>query len=250
MNDLPLLVQLTGFIALATFIWLVTRAFRKNNAWGIVVLLFSPISAVLFGIKYWKADKIPFLAYIASSTAATALCLALFASWNGWELVYASQQVQQGLATHTLTEEDTQALITISQEFDEKSGFDMQSAKLLAQAKRELALQEEKLAAEAAAEIAAARTEQLGYTSINKKVKPEQPRYRLAYVTIRVADAPNYVGSTVKVTRKNVLEKEYRLVSASRNRLELSQKAGSGSYSFRYRNSDIEKIRVLTKQTY
>jgi hypothetical protein len=250
MNDLPLLVQLTGFTALVAFIWLVARAFRKNNGWGILVLLFSPISAVFFGIKYWKADKVPFLAYIMSSTAAIALCLTLFASWDGWELVYASQQVQEGLETHTLSEKETQALISISQAFDEKSGLDMQSSKLLARAKRELALQEEKRAAEANAEIKASRTEQLDYTHINQKVKPVQPRYRLAYVTINIADAPNYVGSTVKVTRKNVLEKEYRLVSASRNRLELAQQAGSGSYTFRYRNSDIEKIRVLTKQAY
>lgn len=250
MMTLPLLVQITGFIALLTFIWLVSRAFSKKNGWGIAVLLFSPISAILFGIKYWRADKIPFLAYITSSVTAIALCLTLFSSWGGWELVYASQHVQKGLSTHTLTEKDTQALISISQSFDEKSGFDMQSSTLLAQAKRELALQEEQLAAEAAAEIEAANTEQLDFASISKKVKPEQPRYRLAYVTIKVSDAPNYVGSTVKVTRKNVLEKEYRLVSASRNRLELSQQAGSGSYTFRYRNSDIEKIRVLTRQSY
>ena len=69
-------------------------------------------------------------------------------------------------------------------------------------------------------------------------------------MTIKVADARNYVGSTVKVTRKNVVEKEYRLVKASENRLEFAQNAGTGSYTFRYRNSDIEKIRVLTRQPY
>ncbi|MGB5717816.1 MAG: hypothetical protein WBN81_12060 [Gammaproteobacteria bacterium] len=253
MNTLPLVVQLTLLTVLAaliTFAWLVIRAFRKNNTWGTAVLLFSPISAVIFGIKYWKADKLPFLACITSSATAIALCLSLFSSWGGWELVHVSQQVREGIATHTLTEKDTQSLMTISQAFDEQSGLDMQSSRLLAQAKKELALQAERLAAEAAAEAEAAGKKHLDFENIARKVKPAQPRYRLAYVTIDVADASNYVGSTVKVTRKNVLEKEYRLLGVSGNRLELAQNVGSGSYSFRYRNRDIERLRVLTKQDY
>jgi hypothetical protein len=250
MNTLSLIALLTGFTALLTYIWLVSRAFHTHAGWGMAVLFLSPFSAVAFGIKHWRADKAPFLAYITTSVAAIALWLYLFSSWGGWELLHASQQVKEGITTHTLTERDTQSLISASQSFDEQSGLDMQSSKLLAQAKRELALQEESLAAAAAAETEAAEKKHLDFDRIDKKVKPVRERYRLAYVTIKVADAPNYIGSTVKITRKNVIEKEYRLVNASGNRLELSQRAGSGMYTFRFRNSDIEKIRVLTKQPY
>ncbi len=250
MNTLTLIALLTGFTALLTYIWLLSRAFHTHTGWGMAVLLLSPFSAVVFGIKHWRADKAPFLAYISASIAAVVLWLYLFSSWGGWELLHASLQVKEGITTHTLTEQDTQSLISISQSFDEQSGLDTQSSKLLAQAKRQLALQAESLAAAAAAETEAATKERLDFGRIDKKVKPVQERYRLAYVTIKVADAPNFVGSTVKVTRKNVLEKEYRLVKASGNRLELVQQAGRGSYTFRFRNSDIEKIRVLTKQPY
>lgn len=250
MNTLPLVVQITAITALATFIWLVIRAFGKHAGWGIAVLLFSPISAVAFGINYWKADKVPFLAYITTTVTAIALCLYLFSSWGGWELLHASRQVQLGITTQTLTERDTQSLMTLSESFDQKSGLEMQSSQLLVQAKQELARQAEKLAAIEAAEAEAARKKHLEFGNITKKVKPAQERYRLAYLTINVADAPNYVGSTVKVTRKNVIEREYRLIKASGNRLELAQHAGSGSYTFRLRNSDIEKLRVLTKQPY
>lgn len=250
MNTLSLIALLTGFTAFLTYIWLVSRAFHTHTGWGMAVLFLSPFSAVAFGIKHWRADKTPFLAYSTTTIAATALWIYLFSSWGGWELLHASQQVQEGITTHTLTERDTQSLISISQSFDEQSGLDMQSSKLLAQAKRELALQAESLAAAAVAETEAAGNESLDFHRIDKKVKPVQERYRLAYVTIKVADAPKYVGSTVKVTRKNVLEKEYRLVNASGNRLELTQHAGSGMYTFRLRNRDIEKIRVLTKQPY
>ena len=250
MNTLSLVAQVTGFTALVTFIWLLARAFGRHSGWGMAVLLFSPISAVAFGIKHWKDEKIPFLAYITTSVTAIALSLYLFTAWGGWELLRASQQVQLGIATQTLTESNVQALMTVSQSFDEQSGFDLQSSSLLLRAQRDLAMQEEQLAAEEAAKTEAARKEQLDFDSIARKTKPRQERYRLTYVTIKVADAPNYVGSTVKVTRKNVVEKEYRLIGVSGNRLEFSQRAGSGSYTFKYRRKDIEKIRVLTKQPY
>jgi len=250
MNDLTLVTQLALPIAIASFIWLVVRAFRNNYGWGIVVLFFSPISAVVYGIKYWKTDKLPFLAYTMTSVSAIALCLHLFSAWGGWELLRVSQQVQQGIESHTLTETDMQALVTISQIFDEHSGLDMQSSNLLQLARRELDLQAERLAVDEATRAVAAKQESLDFENIARKVKPEQERYRLAYETIKVADARNYVGSTVKVTRKNVVEREYRLVKALENQLEFVQRAGSGSYTFRFRNNDIEKIRVLTKQPY
>jgi hypothetical protein len=250
MNNSALIAQLTGLSALTSFVWLVSRASGKHNGWGIAVLLLSPFSAVVYGIKYWKTDKLPFLAFITTSVTAIALCLYLFSTWGGWELVRASQQVQQGIMSHTLTEQDTHALLMTSRSFDEQSGLDMQSSNLLQRANRELALQAEQLAAAKAAESEAASPGHLDFDNIAKKAKPAQEHYRLVYVTIKVADAPDYVGSTVKVTRKNVLEKEYRLVKASGNRLELAQNAGTGSYTFRYRNSDIEKIRVLTRQPY
>jgi hypothetical protein len=245
-NNSALIAQLIGCTALASFFWLTRRAFSKHNGWGVAVLLFSPISAVVYGVKYWKGEKLPFLAYITTSVTTIALCLYLFSSWSGWELLRASQQVQQGIESHTLTEQDVQALLTISELFDEQSGFDMQSSQLLLRAERELALQAEQLAAE----TERAERGRLDFDEIDKKVKSAPQHYRLAYVTIKVADAPNYVGSTVKVTRKNVVEKEYRLVKATANQLEFAQRTGSGSYTFRFRNSDIEKIRVLTKQPY
>ena len=94
------------------------------------------------------------------------------------------------------------------------------------------------------------KNDELNLGSISKKVIIKQERYRLVYLPINVADAKNHIGSTVKVKRKNVPEKEYRLIGSSGKRLEFSQRAGRGSYSFHYEPRDIEKIRVLTKQLY
>jgi hypothetical protein len=78
----------------------------------------------------------------------------------------------------------------------------------------------------------------------------EQARYRLVYKPIPIADAKLYVGYTVKVIRKGVQEKEYRLTGATANKIRLAQRNSYGTYSFSYHNRDIEKIRVLTRQPY
>lgn len=250
MTTPALLALLTGFTALLAFALLTVRAFNKNAAWGLSVMLLSPPGAVAFGIKYWRQEKIVILAYLITFLTAVSLSLYLFSSWGGWELVRTSQQVKQAILDHRLSEQDVHTLMSVSRDFDEQSGLDMQSSRLLAQARKELELQEEKLVAEEQARKAMANSKQISLKNISKKAKPAQQRYRLTYVTIDINDAPDYIGSTVKVTRKNVVEKEYRLINASPSRLEFEQRTGSGSYTFRYRNSDIEKIRVLTKQPY
>ena len=250
MTTPALVALLTGFTALLAFALLIVRAFHKNTAWGLSVMLLSPPGAIAFGIKFWRQEKIVILAYLITLLTAVSLALYLFTSWGGWELVRTSQQVKQAILDHRLSDQDVHTLLTLSRDFDEQSGLDTQSSGLLAQAQKELELQAERQAVEEEAERTAASSEQLSLRNITKKAKPAQQRYRLAYVTIDVDDAPDYIGSTVKVTRKNVLEKEYRLISASANRLEFAQRTGSGSYTFRYRNSDIEKIRVLTREPY
>ena len=117
------------------------------------------------------------------------------------------------------------------------------------QARKKLAIEAEAKTARELADSEPAE-DNLDIDSISKKVAPRKERYRLVYMPIQVTDAKNYVGSTVKLTRKNVPEKEYRLIGSSGKKLEFSQRAGHGSYSFHYNNGDIEKIRVLTKQLY
>jgi hypothetical protein len=68
------------------------------------------------------------------------------------------------------------------------------------------------------------------------------------YITVDVEEAVKYVGATVKVTRRNVVEKEYRLTGVSGNRLQLAQRRRGGDFSFALRSRDIEKLRVLVKE--
>lgn len=247
---LPVLFTLClAVITLLAFLLLIGRAFSRSTTWGLLVMLFSPVSAVAYGVRYGREERIVLGAYLGSFIVTAALALFLFSRWGGWELVQTNMQVDQAVTDDRLRGEDVQHLEALALEFKEHSGLDLGASRVLARAEQYL---EQQAAAEEAETTAATATAEppLDLKSMTRKAKPEKERFRLTYVTIDITEAPRYVGATVKVTRRNVVEKEYRLVSASSNRLELAQRAGSGSYTFRYRNSDIEKIRVLTKQPY
>jgi len=251
MTTPTLVAILAGCTTLIAFLLLIGRAFARGAGWGVAVMLLSPVSAIAYGVRFWRQEKLPFLTYLFMVGSTAGLCLFLFSSWGGWELVKTSGQVKQAIIEHTLTVQDVDKLLRLSEHFDRQSGFTTTSSSLLLQAHKELAHQAQKQAAEdTAAALVLARQDRLGLSQISRKSHPEKTRYRLTYVTIDIGDASRYVGSTVKVTRKGVVEKEYRLLKVSGNRLELSQRAGSGSYQFRFRGRDIEKIRVLTKQPY
>lgn len=62
--------------------------------------------------------------------------------------------------------------------------------------------------------------------------------------------ADDYVGMTVKVKRLNRPEQDCVLRSVTPTALGFEQHARGGTFSFEYRHSEIEKLRVLVKQAY
>ena len=81
--------------------------------------------------------------------------------------------------------------------------------------------------------------------------KQQEPvRYRLTYIPIKLSEAKNYIGVTAKIKRKNVREKEYRIIGVTPRHIELAQRSKGGQFSFRIKNSDIDNIRVLVNETY
>ena len=249
MNSLPLITQIAAACSLLALGWLTVRAFSKKPAWGLAVMLLSPVGATFFGLKYWDEEKKAFLAYLVTFAVTAALAVTLFTAWGGWDLLRATYQVNNGINSRMLTTQDAEYFVKANTSFNEKSGLNIQDTYRMEKARNQLAIEaEEKVARELADSKPA--EDNLDMTNISKKVVSKKEHYRLVYIPIKVADAKNYVGSTVKVTRKNVPEKEYRLIGSSGRKLEFSQRAGKGSFSFHYSTSDIEKIRVLTKQLY
>ena len=60
---IALLLNLVGFI------WLVVVGFKRSIVWGILIFLFSPITAIAFAITNWFDARNSFLLYIVSTLA-------------------------------------------------------------------------------------------------------------------------------------------------------------------------------------
>ncbi len=207
MDTLPLITQMFGLIALGALIWLTIRAFKISPGWGFAVLLLSPFSAAVFGVKHWKQQREPFLLYITTFTATFALCVFLFAVSGGLELLgMTGMQAQTGTSHNNFMD----------------TGYS---------------------AVETQAYIDEPETE-----DSTKGTGPV--RYRLTYVPIKLAEVKNYIGTNAKVKRKNVREKEYLITGASPRHIDLAHRSRGGHFSFQFRISDIEDIRVLVNEPY
>ncbi|HYQ70823.1 MAG TPA: hypothetical protein VET88_02725 [Gammaproteobacteria bacterium] len=251
MDTLTLLTQLSGVLALVMLLWLSIRAFKQHAVWGFLVLLLSPVGAFAYGVRHWASAKIPFLAYITTFTLSLFLALYLFSSWGGWELVKAYNRVQEGIQARNLSREDASAFIHTSLDFGEKSGLNPEAQEEFNTVRRHLEQLDKVEAAKARAAQAAAEAaarDELSRAMINKKTQSKKEQYTLVYRPIPVDEAKNYVGYTVKVTRRGGLEREYRLAGATGSKLQFAQRNTAGTYSFSYYTRDIEKIRVLTQQ--
>jgi hypothetical protein len=229
MDTLPLITQIFGLTAFGALIWLTIRAYKINPGWGFAVLLLAPLSAAVFGVRYWEEQREPFLLYITTFTATFALCVYLFTVSGGLELLGMSTISQRGMQPgagrgNTM---HTSNAVEETPVFIDKPVTD---------------------------EIASALDAETGETEVSEDeadAKEQEPaRYRLAYVPIKLSEAKNYIGVSAKIKRKNVQEKEYRITGVSARHIELAQRSKGGQFSFRIKKSDIDNIRVLVNETY
>ena len=121
MNTLLQISQVSGLLAVAAFIWLVMRAFRKHFLWGIAVLVLSPISAAIFGIRHWRDEKQPLLLYLGTFITSVGLGLVVFTAWGGWDLVQTAYRVHQGIENRSLSDEDAYAFMQANLHFIEEA---------------------------------------------------------------------------------------------------------------------------------
>jgi hypothetical protein len=252
MNLIDVAAQASAIVTLTALFWLSLRAFGKHAGWGLAVLLFSPLGAAAFARKYWKECRKPLTVYAASLLVTLVLALYLFNAWGGWDLIRTGTRVHQGMQVNELASRDASNFLKANLAFTERSGLEIRNIPE-AEYAREYLVREAVEAARQAAEPEPAdefeEARALPYHDMRRKVKSlDDSGYRLVYLTIDVSEAYKYIGSTVKVTRRNVVEKEYRLTGVSKNRLKFAQRNRSGNFSFSFRSRDIEKLRVLVKQ--
>jgi hypothetical protein len=287
MNTLLHISQALGLVALAALIWLIIRAFKKHILWGIAVLLLSPFSALFFGIKYWKEEKKPFLAYISSFGVATGLALYVFTAWGGWEVVHTALNVNQGIHSEKLSEQDALDFMHANLRFLKNASPDERDRRNVEMMQKFLDQFEsgmsdadrEKMQAEIITllengDLNPAQRQELKHLrkqfeikqvdSTSKKPEATKPtltedanrtlsrrpstgkvNYRADYLEIEISEAGKYIGKTFKVTRKNSEERQCKLIGSSPGRLRFEQRGRGGTFTFEYRHSDIEKLKLL-----
>ncbi len=249
MNFQIVIALVLAAIALLTYLWLALRAFRVHPGWGAGVMFLFPLAAIPFGLRFWETEKKPFLLSLVSVGAAVGLSLHLFGSWGGWELLDANNLVQRGIATQQLTREDAESFLRISHDFRQLSGFSPgtdDTERFLAQYLRQAA--EQQALARANQDRHASQDDPAAPPINEKPDSASEEHTRLVYRAIPLDQARRYIGATVKVTRRNVGEKEYRLTGVTARSLQFAQRNTNGAYSFAFRLKDIEKLRVLIRE--
>jgi hypothetical protein len=95
MQFLGILMPVLGLVVFAAYVWLLVVAFKESALWGVLVLLFSPITAIIFAIKYWDQAKKPFLVYVGSGAASLAIVFMMFAMVGGQMMQMAAEVQDQ-----------------------------------------------------------------------------------------------------------------------------------------------------------
>ena len=112
----PLLVILIalGVISLVTLFWLGVNASRKHAAWGMLVLLFSPLSALVYGIRHWRDARVPFIAYSLSLVSAVTLATYLLHTSGTWQVMLASLHMHQAVLSKDMSGRDALVFTPVS----------------------------------------------------------------------------------------------------------------------------------------
>jgi len=63
-----MIIAIALLLATIGFLWLVVVGFKRSVLWGILVFLFSPLSAIVFSFMNWYEAKYAFLLHIISLT--------------------------------------------------------------------------------------------------------------------------------------------------------------------------------------
>ena len=68
MNIYFTLFTLAWVLSLVGYLWLAIVGFKRSVLWGLLVLLLSPVTAIIFAMTNWFDARKPFLVYGVSMT--------------------------------------------------------------------------------------------------------------------------------------------------------------------------------------
>jgi hypothetical protein len=252
------LMQLLGLIAFCAYIWLVVVAFKRSALWGVLVLLFSPIAAIVFAIKNWSESKKPFLIYVGSGVAGLAIFFSIVA-FLGAPMFKMAQEMSE----RELTGEEAAGYMEEHMDRWEESGVlsPQEEAELreMRGAFREM-MQEAEAEADAdtaAPDVALTRTDirapaaTARSASLVTSVAPPTESTTPVAVNrdvISVREIGEHVGEKMRVVMTDGNELVGRFVGQSGDELKFERRLTSGSLVVHVSKSDIRSLQRVKRR--
>lgn len=213
------LLVILSIISVIAWVWLLVVSFKEHVLWGIGNLLLPFPLAIVFAILHWQEAKKPFLLYMGTSILVTVIWFNLFADTFKQSIEIAQQQ-----ESGQITEEEAQRRMF------EMFGMDVPPE-----------LQKDAEQQTTSDEIAKL-TEQLEQGPAAGA--SQEPQRVEVYKLIKLSQATQYIGKTIRVTSRTGIVKEGTLKTVKYDRLTLERQLRGGEFAFDIRNSDIARIEV------
>ncbi len=260
MKLLGMLFPLLGLVTLVGYIWLVVVAFKRSVGWGIGVLLLSPISAIVFAVKYWQESKKPFLVFIGSMSASIAMVFAMFAFLGGFAVMSMANKMSEG----EVGTADVAALMEQQLDRIEESGnLDEEERAQLQQMKQMVAVQE---GGEEATPATANDSDQPPANPTPVQSRPEIHRApnpagetpepentepttgHKARDVVPMSEVGRHVGQLMRVVTADGRTFQGRLVAENGNELVFEKYLRSGMMTVPWDKSEIESLYKVRKR--
>jgi uncharacterized integral membrane protein len=235
MQFLAMLMPLLGLVAFAGFVWLVVVAFKNSPMWGVLVLLLSPITAIIFAVKNWEESKKAFLVYFGAGAAWSAIFL-MFVVFIGGSMVQMAAQMADG----AMTEEGAAQVMELQIEPMEDSGLssEVQEAEEPETEPVRLAVVTDEVVTRREQAPRPARYEP---PAVPAKTVP-------TWSTVPLRDVGKYVGEKLRVVTTDGNEFEGRLVGEDVNELRFERRIAAGTMAIHVVRSEVRSLHKVGKR--
>ena len=275
-------------LTLIGFLWLVITGFKRSVVWGLLVFLFSPLTAIIFALTNWFDARKPFLIYMLSLLLAIGTGVYMYTEVGSANMQKLSSRLQSGEisfdeAVRLMEKAMLQTgPVDLFKDEMQNSGVDPAAAQPAALASAaEPAVQssagdepareadvppaEEVPAVEAPSEQVATQEEATQDTQTPAppaapayptpdRIEPDplavrkEPRPQDT-VQISIDSAGRYIGRYLIIDMKNGSQQRGLLARADEKRLLINRKLYGGSMEYPVYHSQIKTIRVLKAGT-
>jgi hypothetical protein len=255
MQALSILLPLISLVGFAAFIWLVVVAFKRSAMWGVLVLLLSPITAIIFAIQNWQESKKPFLVYIGS-TAATVAIFFIFLFYLGAPMVKMAQQMNDG----ELTQEEGGAIMEEHMDRMENSGLLSAKEKTQLREMRQMQVTQDDTAeadeGSSTLQAALARAEEpprentTQGTSASGAATPESgsvttTRVSRSRETVSLRNIGNYVGEKFRVITDEGVEIQGYFMGQKDGEYHFTKRVAAGTIDLYLNRDEIRSIEKM-----